>query len=432
MADTFETLDDPAQPAAPEAPATPERPETPETAATPETPATPEQATAACFATWDRFCAELADLGHTIRAGDHPDPADGLRHLTRVAIHALQSTVEHGDPAFPTFHRFDDDVVKWGGPNVDNVYLRARVDADHGYRVTGNLAGVRNLIVSVVEGDMQMEQYGVFAECDIDALDVAEDGSFELVVAAVRPGEHTGPWLRLDRRARYLSIRVYVCDLDLDRTGEFVIERIGSAGRFPAPLTPTRLAARIAEATVWQRATMEYWGPFMDTVYERAGGPNRISPPASVPGGAQGIRYGGGAYELGPDQALLIETEAPEADYWSVMLYSRPWFESLDIHNRQNALNGQEAHVDADGVVRIVVAHTDPGLPNWLDTEGRSAGHVAWRWVRARTAPTPVAHVVPFADLDDRVPADARRTSRAERAVSLARRRAHFARRFRR
>ncbi|WP_436775095.1 DUF1214 domain-containing protein [Yinghuangia sp. YIM S09857] len=390
------------------------------------------QDAAPCFRAWEEFCAELAELGRVVRDGEHPDPAEGLRHLGRVAVHAFQAAVEHGDPEFPTFHRYDDDVVKWGGPNVDNVYLRARVDAAHGYRVTGNLVGVRNVIVSTVEGDMQLQQYGVFAECDIEGLEVAEDGSFELVVSAARPGWCTGPWMQLDAAARYLSIRIYVCDLDADRTGEFAIERIGSAGLAPPPLTPARLTRQLTEAIAWQRATMEYWGPFMRSAHERAGGANRISPPMSVPGGADSIRYGSGVWDLGPDEALLIETAVPDADYWSVMLYSSPWFESLDIHNRQNALNGQEAHVDDDGVCRIIVAHVDPGLPNWLDTEGRGTGNVSWRWIWARTAPTPVARVVPLAELDASVPAAARRVSRAERAAALARRRAHFARRFRR
>jgi len=28
-----------------------------------------------------------------------------------------------------------------------------------------------------------------------------------------------------------------------------------------------------------------------------------------------------------------------------------------------------------------VIAHEDPGVPNWLDTEGQSAGTVYWRYV---------------------------------------------------
>ena len=39
----------------------------------------------------------------------------------------LQWAVEFADPDFPAFYRHDDDITKWGGPNVDNTYLRARV-----------------------------------------------------------------------------------------------------------------------------------------------------------------------------------------------------------------------------------------------------------------------------------------------------------------
>ena len=45
--------------------------------------------------------------------------------------------------------------------------------------------------------------------------------------------------------------------------------------------------------------------------------------------------------------------------------------------------NGHQAHVDADGRVRVVVAHVDPGVPNWLDTEGRPIGMVVYRYVGA-------------------------------------------------
>ena len=29
----------------------------------------------------------------------------------------------------------------------------------------------------------------------------------------------------------------------------------------------------------------------------------------------------------------------------------------------------------------MILAHKDPGLPNWLDTEGRSFGMVYWRFL---------------------------------------------------
>ena len=67
-------------------------------------------------------------------AGRSTDRADGYRHLSRLAVMALQSYLEFGDADFPAFHRYDDDAVQWGGPNVDNQYLRARIDG-HGRRV---------------------------------------------------------------------------------------------------------------------------------------------------------------------------------------------------------------------------------------------------------------------------------------------------------
>ncbi len=36
---------------------------------------------------------------------------------------------------------------------------------------------------------------------------------------------------------------------------------------------------------------------------------------------------------------------------------------------------------DDDGMVRFVVAYTDPGVPNWLDTTGRPAGFLTVRWI---------------------------------------------------
>ena len=44
-----------------------------------------------------------------------------------------------------------------------------------------------------------------------------------------------------------------------------------------------------------------------------------------------------------------------------------------------------------------MLAAEDPGLPNWLDTEGRPLGLVFWRFMLPEGAiETPNAEVVPF------------------------------------
>ena len=40
-------------------------------------------------------------------------------------------------------------------------------------------------------------------------------------------------------------------------------------------------------------------------------------------------------------------------------------------------------------MLRMVIAHEDPGIANWLDTAGHSAGPIILRCVRTETAPVP-------------------------------------------
>ena len=62
-------------------------------------------------------------------------------------------------------------------------------------------------------------------------------------------------------------------------------------------------------------------------------------------------------------------------------LPDRSRLDSGDFANHQTSLNLTQAHVDADDRVRLVVAATDPGVPNWIDTEGRPFGLVFWRFM---------------------------------------------------
>jgi hypothetical protein len=55
------------------------------------------------------------------------------------------------------------------------------------------------------------------------------------------------------------------------------------------------------------------------------------------------------------------------------------------------------ASVDEDGKVRLVVAATDPGVGNWLDTGGRQRGFVVLRWLDNPAAPPVTTRVVPLA-----------------------------------
>ncbi len=64
--------------------------------------------------------------------------------------------------------------------------------------------------------------------------------------------------------------------------------------------------------------------------------------------------------------------------------------QSYDFANRRISYNRQQVDYEDDGSFRLVVAHQDPGVPNWLDTEGRPSGQLYWRYVLPVESPKAV------------------------------------------
>ena len=52
---------------------------------------------------------------------------------------------------------------------------------------------------------------------------------------------------------------------------------------------------------------------------------------------------------------------------------------SMDFLYRTVSYTPARTIVDSDDVVRFVIAHDDPGVHNWLDTQGFSNGNLTYR-----------------------------------------------------
>jgi hypothetical protein len=117
-----------------------------------------------------------------------------------------------------------------------------------------------------------------------------------------------------------------------------------------------------------------------------------------VVGGDPNIRIWLGCWKLAQDEALVIEATPPDCDYWNFQL-GNVWAESLDYRFHRVHLNNGAAKLREDGSFEIVVAHVDPGHPNWLDTAGHDHGTMCVRWVRASSHPEPKCRVVKLSEL---------------------------------
>jgi len=79
--------------------------------------------------------------------------------------------------------------------------------------------------------------------------------------------------------------------------------------------------------------------------------------------------------------------------------------------------------LDADGIFRGVIAHKDPGVPNWLDPVGRSEGSLGVRYLFPDQVPQPSFRVVPADRIRAELPAETPDVDAAERRRILERRR---------
>ena len=160
-------------------------------------------------------------------------------------------------------------------------------------------------------------------------------------------------------------MREYYFDWGEREPATWTIERV--AGE---PETTASFTDHLGEALKLTEQSLAYWADYMHSARARQED-NTFGSKVDVPRGLQISQFLFCFYDLEPDEALLVETETPDARYWSFQLYGLQYFRPFDIGRPTSLNHRQMARVDDR--VQVVVAHRDPGVPNWLDTSGRRA-----------------------------------------------------------
>jgi hypothetical protein len=351
---------------------------------------------------WAEFCDTLKAAGASLSFPGTPqtpfDQAEGYRYLTRLTRAGLEAFVEYADPIRPVLHRVVHETVKMGSDNPDNYYQTARISGAQTYRIRGQ----RNTIAYLSFGSM-IGHYGQSGGMpptgyiEGSQLHVEDDGSFEIIISAT-PQPDSCNWLPMSPATGTLVVRQTFLDRATEQPAELSIECLNTDAT-PQPLTPAMLdeglratSSLVAGASLlfakWARDFKSHTNqlPMFDPARSTAAG------------GDPNIVYYHSHWALGPDQALVIEVTPPACEHWNFQL-NNYWMESLDYRHFQVHVNKHSAHYEDDGSVRIVVAHADPGVANWIRTLGHESGTMCFRWVRAELHPQPGTRVVTLAQL---------------------------------
>ncbi len=382
-------------------------------------------------AAWPELCARFARLGAELGDDSFPNApgqrSAGVTHLAEQVVCWLGWSVLHGDARRPAFHRQNDLVTPWGGPNADNVYRHARVDPARRYRVHGRMHRCEEFVLALRAGFMHQPVWGTLHQVTASDLGIGPGDEIDLVLGGPPAGRR---WVPLPGGAVMASIREYYADWQAAEPAVLTIECLDDdvAGPLPPP-DDAEVAARLDDATSAVEHSLRNWNRYL-LDHRAAGTDNTIAPPMRVTKGLAEARYAFCFWDLAEDQALVVESTVPDARYWSLQLYELGWYHLIDPTERQSSLNHRQTAVDADGTVRWVIAHRDPGVANWLDAGGRRTGLATLRWFWAAADPQYSSRVVAVDDLAAELPGSPRVTAEQRRAT-LAARRSHLAWRFR-
>ncbi len=376
-------------------------------------------------AAWRHLLEVMGRVGETVHADHVPhgpvDMASGYRHLLVLLEVGIDELLRRGLDRVPAVKPSSTDAaLKWGMECPDALYVGSALQGGERYRLSGTRGSARYVGLQVMAGMAST------ANALLDEFRLGPDGQFEITLAA-EPEE--GNWLPLDEHATMLVVRHFFYDWDTEVPVTMAIEPLSGGTILDGPPAVEPRAAMARQIIALADYLEENLNFFLS--FSKTDQPNTFLPPldGTAMGAAAENRPVIGSWSLGPHEALLIDVVPPEGVYWSYSL-GNAWWETIDYGNHQSSLNGHQAEVDDDGHVRVVVAHRDPGVPNWLDTAGHSEGPIILRCVRTATAPSPTTTVVPFDEVAERLPAGTRRLSPSQRADTINRRRQAVSRRF--
>jgi len=320
------------------------------------------------------------------------DLLDGYRlafSLLRIAVDAYV----WNDKDRPLLVDVIGPYLKWGGDNSDAYYQLSPIDPNRTYRVKGNRGDSVYLSLTVYGGpDDGRYSDRIVGTVNDRTLAFDDQGNFELTLS---PTPQPGAWLKLEPDAVFALTRDYVTARDTARRVEWTIEAVDAPQRRQEDSAD--MTRRLRAARTWLHEQLS----FLPTKVEP---PNEIAEPYPVPSQTYGwaagdAAYAMGAFELAPDEALIIEGSSPECAFWNLCLWN-PFLHTYDFTSERVTINGAEVTYEPDGSWRIVVSDQDPDHPNWVSTAGRSKGLIWLRWFLPEETPArPSCRVVSLAEV---------------------------------
>lgn len=336
---------------------------------------------------WSAWCraVESAGLGALAKTITHDelDLAEGVRHLARMARLTLFNATENRNPANPYFWTALDPHLKMGGDNPRGLYLAAPINGTDTFRISGTRGSARwvSCILGRTPTGVQAGLAPFGNAIFLPDIVAGPEGAVEIFIAPRRPDGAVN-WIESDRYTATVLLRQFFgTPDDVHPIERLKIENLTSGGQGTVPLGVDDVVAQLGGAA----AMFSNLVPLMQSeMIAKGSAKNRfvtdVGDPTSTSGGVPGGNAVTARWALEPGEALVVEVTPPRpCGYWDVQV-GNGWYESFDYRNVFSGFTCEDAHLNRDGSVTIVVAQHDPGIVNWLEADHHREGHIAIRW----------------------------------------------------
>ena len=388
---------------------------------------------------WNGFAEQLKELGDKLLgptgARGPRERAEAFRYLIGLLAAAQELEIE-ADRGKPRLTRMFTPMRSFIADGVDTLYHEAKLDASHTYECTVRRGddlffsiavyasdddGMREMVSHLIDQDIELDGETARIELSKDRTDGARNwlelkGNEPFVLVRQYFPESV---VQVDE-GRYREAKMAIRCLDppstpdayapedlalgLDRALRFMHDTVDGALAISAYVdlnrlehetqgtTPTRIDAQGNLVVDEERHDEHTAEEVVEMVDPRAVANNLPGP---------GIGYIGASYRLADDEAILVEGERVRCRYWSCQLLNH-FLQSGDYWRHQVSLNDRQIHYEADGSFRIYASRTNPGVRNWLDTEGRRRGQIVLRTLLAETDLDAKLSIVKISDIPER------------------------------
>lgn len=393
-------------------------------------------------AAWNRFADRLKQLGERIvgpmGARTAPERADGFRYLISLIAGAYELEMED-DRAHPVLARMFTPIRSFVGDGPDTLYHEAKLDDSLSYELelrrgddiffsavvyASDDEGMRSIVSFLIDKDIVFED--------------EEDKVARIHIGVQRP-EGARNWLELKGIHPFIMTRQYFpeCVIEVDK-GKYraavmniqCLDQVTPPGQYTeadlcagldriiAFMNDT-VDAGLGVSAITGMSTIAYDDVAESiptrigedgalVVEERDGGHtpdeifDMIDPKVvanNLPG--PGIGYAGVSFKLGDDEAILIEGRDVPCRYWSCQVFDH-FLQAGDYRHYPVALNNRQVALDEDGSFRIYACRENPGVKNWICTEGLHRGQVVLRTLLAETDLDPEMSVIKITQIPER------------------------------